>query len=143
MKIIFRNESSAPLHNLSKLYGVPFGFVTPLIFLHVVPKGSCWLYCYLKIGVEKTWFLHTMFLWSFQTIFQKLPSGAPLWIWIVKMICISFWSCNLTKCLWRGSPTSNFFIQSACTSMCRRMYNWNIVECDLSVKQPIHSTTSL
>ena len=44
---------------------------------------------------------------------------------------------NPTKCLWRLEPDrrSNFLLRSACTSVCRRMYDWNIVDCD--VKQPI------
>ena len=44
---------------------------------------------------------------------------------------------NTTKYLWRWEPDRmfNFLIQSACTSMCRHIYNWNIVACD--VKQQI------
>ena len=38
---------------------------------------------------------------------------------------------NPTKCLLRWEP--------ACTSMCRHIYDWNVVYCD--VKQPIHLTS--
>ena len=43
---------------------------------------------------------------------------------------------NLTKSIWRWEPDRglNFLFQSACTSMCRHIYDWNIVACD--VKQP-------
>ena len=37
-------------------------------------------------------------------------------------------------------PLVQLLLQSACTSLCRHIYDWNIVECD--VKQLIHSITS-
>ena len=37
-------------------------------------------------------------------------------------------------------PQVQLLLQSACTSMCRHIYNWNIVDCD--VKQPIHHSLS-
>ena len=40
--------------------------------------------------------------------------------------------------VWVPNRMSNFFLQFACTSMCRHIHNWNISECD--VKQLIHST---
>ena len=49
---------------------------------------------------------------------------------------------NPTKCLcrWELDLRSNFLLQSACTSMCRHIYDWNIVDCD--VEQPIHLTAA-
>ena len=39
---------------------------------------------------------------------------------------------NPTKCLWRWEPTvGQLLLQSACTSMCRHIYDWNIVNCDV------------
>ena len=37
-------------------------------------------------------------------------------------------------------PQVQLLLQSACTSMCRHIYNWNIVPCD--VKQPISLSLS-
>ena len=46
-----------------------------------------------------------------------------------------------TKCLWswESDRRSTFLLQSACTSMCRHVYDWNIVDCD--VKQQIYLTS--
>ena len=43
-----------------------------------------------------------------------------------------------TKYLLRWEPDrrSKFFLQSACTTMCRLIYDWNVVNWD--IKQPIH-----
>ena len=38
-------------------------------------------------------------------------------------------------------PKVQLLLQSACTSMCRHIYDWNIVDCD--VKQPLHLTSPL
>ena len=45
---------------------------------------------------------------------------------------------NLAKCLWRWEPDRTevqLLLQSACTSMCRHIYDWNIVACDFKKHQ--------
>ena len=48
---------------------------------------------------------------------------------------------NPTKCLWRWEPDhrSNVLLQSACASMFRHMYDWNIVYCDVSEVENVAS----
>ena len=73
---------------------------------------------------------HTIILPVWRRAYKKGWSRAGAWTGTLK-------NPTCTKCLRRWEPDrrSNILLQSACTSMCRHIHDWNIVDCD--VKQPI------